>query len=435
MVDLREALRVDFSSKAPIKHRLSQRSNYEKPESALPSDETDAPILPGCSVARSEIMSMYPDDPVMGEKVAFVIKICLAQLECGQATVDAEEYALRVALGLGLDSPRLDLGPRGMTAKFGGGPTHILETKRNIILCKLQDVTDLAILVAAKYGKDVVAASSVLDEIMEEPLPYGWLVADFMFWLLSTLAAICAFFGSYYDMACVAIISLAVLMVRYIISAYPRTLQALEVMLVSIVIGFFSAIGWRYVLHPRLNESICNVSVLFLSPLLVYLPGSELLYGTYEIKMGNIIVGASRLVAAVVRCIFMGLGLTIGWQFVGYNAIEVDAEVNGNTSSFSLVPSARCAPFTGAGVQPWWLVFAVYNIIMLFPVLAGLNVHPRGFFGPYAVAYPSLLVFGALNFAFEHSLPSYIVNAIGLFIATNLACLREFMTGNPAVSF
>jgi hypothetical protein len=198
MFDLREALRIDFSRPTPIKERLSQRSEYGKPEC---DRKAKTPILPGSSVTLLEIHTMYPDDPVKAEKVTFVIKLCLAQLSCGQATIDAEDHAMRVALALELDSPRLDLGPSRMTAKFGEGPVHFLETRRDIILCKLQDVTDLAILVAGKYTNDAIAANSILDEIMEAPLPYGWLVADFLFWALCTLATICAFFGSYYDVS------------------------------------------------------------------------------------------------------------------------------------------------------------------------------------------------------------------------------------------
>lgn len=235
------------------------------------------------------------------------------------------------------------------------------------------------------------------------------------------------------QMAVVSVTSLAVLLVRYLVRAFPNTLQAVELLLVTIVIGLFAGLGWRYILVPKLDEPECHVAILFLSPLLVYLPGSELVYGTYEIKMGKTIIGASRLVSALVRCMFMALGLTIGWQFTGYNA-TLDAS---NQKLYSLVPTSRCSPFNGVGVAPWWLVFAVYNLAMLFPVLGGLNIHPRSFLGHYVVAYPSLLLFGALNFACPEpscGLPSYIVNAIGLFFATNLACLREYVTGNPAVS-
>jgi len=57
----------------------------------------------------------------------------------------------------------------------------------------------------------------------------------------------------------------------------------------------------------------------------------------------------------------------------------------------------------------------------------------------YIVAYVSLVVFGFLNFGVINSvdsvgLSSSLINIIGLFVATNLACLKEFLTGTPAVS-
>jgi hypothetical protein len=174
-----------------------------------------------------------------------------------------------------------------------------------------------------------------------------------------------------------------------------------------------------------------------LSPLLVYLPGSELIYGAYETIKGHPVVGASRLVAALVRCMVMASGLTIGWQFTGYNLFADVVDETGVTAS--LVPTDKCPPFREEqNVGPWWVVFALINLIMLIPVQAGLQTRPRDMIVQYSIAYVSLILFGAMNFAGpdggDLGIPSLIVNIIGLFVATNLACLTEYITMVPAVT-
>ena len=63
--------------------------------------------------------------------------------------------------------------------------------------------------------------------------------------------------------------------------------------------------------------------------------------------------------------------------------------------------------------------------------LGGLQAKARDFFWIYATAYVSLLAFGALNFAIpsNSSLSEFIVNLLGMFFATNLVCLREYIQG------
>ena len=63
--------------------------------------------------------------------------------------------------------------------------------------------------------------------------------------------------------------------------------------------------------------------------------------------------------------------------------------------------------------------------------LGGLQAKARDFFWIYTTAYVSLLAFGALNFAIpsNSSLSEFIVNLLGMFFATNLVCLREYIQG------
>ena len=382
MIDIKEALRIDLSRKVPIGERLQAKkdelssisSNQEKVVEQSADTEN-----PDDDEATNEAADDTPATDA--EKIDFLLKLCQQQLAFGQCTVDAEERTINAAIAMGLPAPTLDIGPRCMHAAFESiKENFFLRTTRDIVLCKLQDMSDLASHIAKEdnrtYTKlDVEAASALMEEIMEDPLPYGWLVLDILFCALCTMAAIAAFFGSYFDMLRAFIISLFVLGVHKMCARFRMVLGPLELILVSVVSGLLTAASYRI---SGTDDTICNIPIIFLSPLLVYLPGSELIYGAYEVLHGHLVVGCARLVYCLVRCMVMASGLTIGWTITGYNLMQDAAQGNGVQASF--VPQDKCAPFSKPeNIGPWWMIFVVWNLVMLIPVLGGLVVHPRDF--------------------------------------------------------
>jgi hypothetical protein len=135
----------------------------------------------------------------------------------------------------------------------------------------------------------------------------------------------------------------------------------------------------------------------------------------------------------------LACGLTIGWTFTGYNLLYdkyPDLYPAGIQASF--VPRDKCAPFSQPqNVGPWWHVFVLWNLALLIPVLGGIQVRPRDIPGSYIIAYLSLVMFGALNFARADEgglgLNEFLINIIGLFVATNLSCFRQLVTGDSAI--
>jgi hypothetical protein len=87
-------------------------------------------------------------------KIAFILKLCTTQMSCGQCTVDTEIHATNASLSLGLNPPTLDIGPRVMHAAFQSMTTyHYMATSRDIVLCKLQDVTSVAKIITLEGNK------------------------------------------------------------------------------------------------------------------------------------------------------------------------------------------------------------------------------------------------------------------------------------------
>ena len=435
MFDLKEAFRIDTSRRPS----MGQRLQATKAELSSSTEKTDsAAIEPADGEWTADVAASANMPATDTEKIDFLLKLCQALLAYGQCTVDAEERTTNAAITMGLPVPVLDVGPRCMHAAFEGIKSSHLQTTRDIVLCKLQDVTELAIHAATQgqnyTRQDVEAACVLLEEISKEPLPYGWIIQDILFVWLCTMAAIGAFFGSYSDMLVVFIISLFILGIKKLITRFPMVLAPLELILVPAVSGLLTAAAYRIASNDT-GDKPCNIPIIFLSPLLVYLPGSELIYGAYEVLMGHFTVGAARLVSSLVKCMVIALGLTIGWQFTGYNLMKDTIDIQGGVEA-SFVPKDKCAPFTQPqNISPWWMVFGVWNLVMLIPVLGGLQVRPRDMLMNYGIAYLSLVLFGALNFAGSEGegvgLNEFLVDIIGLFFATNLSCLREYVTGVP----
>jgi hypothetical protein len=164
--------------------------------------------------------------------------------------------------------------------------------------------------------------------------------------------------------------------------------------------------------------------------------GLYFLLWTFQVLMGHFVVGSTRLLSAIVRCMVLAIGLTIGWQITGYNLMQNEV-YDGVTASF--VPSHTCTdPFSQPqNVGPWWKVYVLWNLPMLVGVMGGLQVRPADVPAQYIVAYVSFLAYAAMIFAGPEGngagMTEFLVMLITLFLATNLSAMVEFFTGVPAV--
>jgi len=200
---------------------------------------------------------------------------------------------------------------------LGAGPGHMLNCKMDLLVDKLLDVCALCKHIAHDSDADAAQALWVLDAIIQRPLPFGWLVQLLNLELVCSWAALAAFMGSWQDMAAAAVIAPFALLAREF--CLRSRLASLELVLCSIAVGIVTPLVFEHVVQVPL----CHVPVLWGCALLLYLPGCELIYGAYEIQFGSVVNGAAQLVTALVRCMLMGVGLTIGWQVFGQDAAYI----------------------------------------------------------------------------------------------------------------
>eukprot|EP00441_Pelagodinium_beii_P035700 CAMPEP_0197652706 /NCGR_PEP_ID=MMETSP1338-20131121/34616_1 /TAXON_ID=43686 ORGANISM="Pelagodinium beii, Strain RCC1491" /NCGR_SAMPLE_ID=MMETSP1338 /ASSEMBLY_ACC=CAM_ASM_000754 /LENGTH=514 /DNA_ID=CAMNT_0043227643 /DNA_START=47 /DNA_END=1588 /DNA_ORIENTATION=- len=408
-----ELFRVDISKRVPVESLLAAYSNPEQGEA-----QGIAELLGfGNSMTLRDMQHIYRDSPLeqRATEAFLIIKLSLALMSYGQTTVDAKLTILKICEKLGVGA-EFHFSTSTMEAAIGGH-SHVLSVNPDIVADKLMDVTALCRLLATTEVK-IHAAVLVLDGIINRPLPYSTLTSILNLQCLFTWAAICAFFGDFQDLAACALIAPFSIAVMLVCKRF--SLANIELCLVSLVIGIVTPPVWKFLV----KVPVCHIPRWWASALLLWLPGTELINGAYEIKYGKLISGASQLMSALIRCAFMGVGLTIGWQFFGRDAAIV--AVGGKSGvKASLVPSEVCPEMA----TPWYMIFLVYNFPMLFHCFVSLNMRLRDMPHAFLVVYPSLIAFIAISkFA---QFPSFVADAVGLFIATNLASLVEYLTGTP----
>merc|ERR1740121_1711042 len=126
--------------------------------------------------------------------------------------------------------------------------------------------------------------------------------------------------------------------------------------MMPVFVGTVTPIIWRHIFP---DNDACRVTTWILASVLFFLPGVQLIYGAYETEFGSVVNGSGRLVAALMRCMFLVMGLTSGWQVFGYNAAIADTHGRRGAVA-SLPPSVPCP-----GDVPWWMSTCFWNLPLL----------------------------------------------------------------------
>ncbi len=271
------------------------------------------PIGPNCELTEDCIRMQYPSDEVLATQVVLLMKLALGLLAYGHCTIDVETLIIRAAAQLEMPQALVSIGHRQMIVRFGAGPTHILSCDRDFVFSALADLTSLVTALAIGEIDDAPTALYVADLLLERPLPYGWLVFQVDFWLIAPWAAIGAYYGSYWDMLGALCISPSVLLTMKICRVFQIT--HLEIVLVPFALGVCTPLVWRFVSNG--GQDICHVLPQLIAPMLIHLPGAQLVWGALEMIQGSLVHGSARLVYGMVQAMLLAIFVVVGWQFWG----------------------------------------------------------------------------------------------------------------------
>lgn len=379
-------------------------------------------LAPGQILTQADIQRLYHDQGLghFAVPVVCILKLSLAMISFGQSAADTEDIVFQVCTAIELPVVHFEVGTRNINASFAG-IVHTVPFARGINADKLASTISLANLMMMRVGT-IQGASDLLDDIFEQRPPYSDFVQYVCFCALSVLASIAAFMGSSRDAAAVALIVPATVLGQVFCRRFSPWAD-LEAFIVALTVGVLTPLVSSF-----LNAPLCEIPAIYLSPLLVYLPGSQLIYGAYEIQFGSLVNGVSQLGSCVVRCMFLAMALLIGWQVFGHGFYQGATK---SSAAASLVPINMSCMFP----YSWEMVFCCWNIPLLFFAFIGLNMPLCKMAGPGLIAYLSLLLYIVLlkQSQIEGFFPNRIIDSIALFAAANFAYFHEYCTSSPAI--
>ena len=389
---------------------------------SLRASRLDRPLAPGQTLTQADLQRLYEVQQLehLAVPVSCVLKFSVALMSFGSSASDAEELLLQLCMVMELPVGHLEIGLRSVHACFNG-VLHIIPFARGIDADKLPATLRLANLMVNRVGS-IQGASDLLDEIFEHRAPYSPAIQHLAFCGLSLLASLAAFMGSYRDTAAVSIIIPFVVLAQVLCRRFSQW-SDLEAFVVALTVGLLAPVSSKLMETP-----LCELPAIYLSPLLVYLPGSQLIYGAYEIQFGSLVNGVSQLGSCVVRCMFLAMALLIGWQFFGHGFYKGETS---SSAAASLVPVDMSCSFP----YSWEIVFLFFNIPLLLFAFVGLKMPLCKMPIPGFIAYISLFLYILLlrHPAIKGFFPARVVDAIALFVSSNLAYIYEYFTQSPAI--
>ena len=317
-----------FSS---VEDSVTSLSTIERAEEGLQDSlrqsRLQRALAPGQILTQSDIQRLYDEQGLgpLGVPVIFILKLSLAMISFGQSAADTEDVVFQVCTAIELPVVHFEVGTRNIHASFGG-IVHTVPFARGINADKLASTISLANLMMMRVGS-VQGASDLLDDILNCVLLIVFVSTTFPSVPWASLRHLQPSWEagvmlqqspSFYHWLCLH---------RSSADASAR----------NGLIWKHSLWRWWWVYRTPLVSKIlkaemCEVPAIYLSPLLVYLPGSQLIYGAYEIQFGSLVNGVSQLGSCVVRCMFLAMALLIGWQFFGHGFYD------GETVSSMLLP-------------------------------------------------------------------------------------------------
>ena len=198
---------------------------------------------------------------------------------------------LAAAHKLHVPTPYISVGHRLLHASFGNHAPHLLQCGRDLVFSGLADLTKLSTAVANGEVRDAATALYVCDQLLERKLPYGWLIQILAFEGIGALASVVAYHGSFQDMLGAALITPALILAMQLAKLFR--ISHLEIMLVSFGVGAWAPLVWYYLSNG--GQELCHIGAQFIGPLLIHLPGCQIIWGALELAQGSLVHGATRM--------------------------------------------------------------------------------------------------------------------------------------------
>lgn len=447
---VREGLRIETSSLDVMKILqekivCSQQSREQEDEDNDDTNDRDRSaaifkIHPQSNITEEDIRLVYAaylgdipgvNEDDAGDKIVLFYRLASIFVSTGMSTIENEEYLHSCCEVLGLPPlSLLTLGLKEITAQFKIGPVVNIS-------CSTADFYQLSFLSRAQQlahtiinegvnnaEEDVPGQASstegdaaesdkaritiparvyleVLDELEQTKDPYGWIIRLIAVYGVCTFAPLTIYGGNYANLATAAIISVPITAEVFLFNHYcPDSFGTWEVPLVSFTTGLLSPILWQAT-AARFDQEQCNANAT-IGVLLIWFPGSTLVYGAHEVIFGSYYNGSARLVKGILSALVIALFYTFGWQYFGVNwwihfwnndideyiVMEVnetlvDTYLESPGTVASLPPSRNCPD---GNTLPWWMGSVVFTVPFNLSSMIIFGIRRQDLLGAFLVA-------------------------------------------------
>jgi len=400
-----------------------------------------------------------------GDRFVLFFRLASIFVSSGMSTIESEQLLMDVARALKLPSMSLlNVGLSEITAQFSLGTVVNIScsTAAFYQLSLLSRTQQLASHIINNNNSVTVPAIlylRVLDEMEEDHAadPYGWLIRLLAIYIVSVFAPLAVYDGYYINLVWSSIIGVAIIGILLLLQSniVPTSVgDRWECPLVSFVTGLLSSVLWQLTAHNNNSDSLFHTTYTDDGPLdqciasytigvlLIWFPGSTLVYGAYEVFMGSYTNGGIRLIKGIVSAMVIALFYTFGWQYWGMNwasnetMLGVPTNLYNTTGAIaSLPPSTNCNSPNPPYELPWYISEVVFAIPLNAATMVVFNIRLQDAGGVFLVAQATYCIQGAIKNCGGESdglycgIPTYVTT---LFIAFFAGCLSEinaYLTG------
>jgi uncharacterized membrane protein YjjP (DUF1212 family) len=275
-----------------------------------------------------------PDAAVL---IEFMFRLGQGYLACGEQTAKVELLLRRTATAYGMRKSRVVAFPTAVFISLhdsAGERVTLAECEPQAMrLDQMADIYSLGD--AAQAGKvDPREGLERLAAIRRQKARFGWLglVAGH---IILTCGLALVLMPTRTNLVAAAVLGLMVGLIKL----FNRGRAVFAVPLPVVAATAVSALVF---LAIRRGIPVDPLHAL-VPPLVTFLPGGMLTLGMIEFAYGDMVSGASRLIAGFVQLILLAFGLAIGAVLVGY----VPADLVYSAGDYAKVPWAPWAPWVG----------------------------------------------------------------------------------------
>ncbi len=351
-------------------------------------------------------MSAESDNADTSILLEFMFRLGQAYLGCGEQTAKVELSLRRMAAAYGMRRSRVVAFPTAVFIAFHDGEKeHVTLAEGPLETLRLDQIADVYALGGAAQRAEIAPEEGLerLTAILRQSARFGRIGSLVGHSILSVGLAMVL-------MPTLLNVSVAAAL-GFIVGAVKMFNRGREVMAVPLPVLAATLVSTLVFITVRRGVPVDPLHAL-VPPLVTFLPGAMLTLGMVELAYGDLVSGASRLIAGFVQLVLLAFGLAAGAVLIGYG-------------SGDLVKAGSAAQYAKTIWTPWAGVL-IFGLGVYFHSSAPKKSLPW-------MILVLLLTFGAQRLT-AGLFGSEISGFFGMLVATPLGYLIELrFRGPPAM--